>query len=80
MWVLKLAGWAEVDEGPGAVSSEQRAVDVGGRGIAVAGMGGIQRRRPVLGQRRLVDRRHQHQRLRGHEFARVDTHGCVGVR
>lgn len=49
MWVLNVAGWPKADEGPGAVSSEQRAVDAGWRGIAVAGMGGIQRRRPVRG-------------------------------
>jgi hypothetical protein len=38
------AGLAKVDKGPGEVSTQQQFADVGGRGVAEDGMGGVQRR------------------------------------
>ena len=67
------AGRAEIDEGQGEIPSEQRAVDAGGGGVAVAGMGRVQRRRPLHGQRGRVHGGAQHQHMCSDEPARVDV-------
>ncbi|WOL03549.1 hypothetical protein Cni_G12269 [Canna indica] len=67
-----LLGRAEVDDGQGEVPAEQRATDADGSGAAVDGVGGVQRRRPLLRQHRLVAGGAQHQHLRRHQPACVD--------
>lgn len=67
-----MAGGAPIDQGQGEVPTEQRAADAGGGGAAVDGLGGVQRRRPLHGQHRLLHGRPQHQHLRRHQPPRLD--------
>lgn len=56
----------------GEISPKQRVVDAGGGGAAVDGVGGVQRRRPLQRQHRLLHSGAQHQHLRRHQPPRLD--------
>lgn len=54
------------------IPAEQRVANAGGGGAAVDGVGGVQRRRPLQRQHRLLHGGAEHQHLRGHQPPRLD--------